>query len=334
MTKILIVDDSKLGRKIVSVPLSEQGYEVVEAYDGVDALEKLHSQDFDLVLTDLLMPRMDGEQFLGRLRQEGYRTPVIIISADIQESTRQRCDELGMDRFLNKPVKADTLLEVIQTCLAAAEDTRRRGKGMNLTEQQLDALTEIINIGVGRAASSLSTLMGQRVELSIPRLVVESVDKLKPHADETKTPETSVVQEFSGRITGRALLAFPDLSSLKLAQVLSGMEHQPTELDVDLRGIVNEVGNIVLNGVLGSLSNLFGDHLKYSIPQLHLNQSAYQVLLETLDQDDLDEYLVLVADARFDIAESNIRGSLIVMFKIGDIGPMLDSFITQATISC
>lgn len=123
MTKILVVDDSQLSRKFVSFPLSEHGYEVVEACHGLDALEKLHEQEFDLVVTDLLMPEMSGEQFLSQLRAEGYSLPVVIVSADIQESTQQRCEELGMDRFLNKPVRADVLLEAVQTCLLSRENT-------------------------------------------------------------------------------------------------------------------------------------------------------------------------------------------------------------------
>lgn len=120
MPKILVVDDSRLTRRVVVGALQKAGYECVEAGDGAEALEAFGREAPDCVFSDLLMPRMDGFELTARLRDLAPEVPVIIATADIQDSSRERCLEAGVVRLLNKPLKADEIASAVAEALAGA----------------------------------------------------------------------------------------------------------------------------------------------------------------------------------------------------------------------
>jgi CheY-like chemotaxis protein len=102
---ILIVDDSPTVRKFVSVSLSMQGFNVVAACDGMDALEKLPQKKFDLMITDLNMPNMDGFELIRVLRenQEYKDLPVVILTSLSDQANRDEGTRLGIGSYLVKP---------------------------------------------------------------------------------------------------------------------------------------------------------------------------------------------------------------------------------------
>ncbi|EHQ35029.1 response regulator [Methanoplanus limicola] len=114
MVKILVTDDSVFQRNIITEILSESGYEYSEAKNGLEALDILKSEKPDLILLDLLMPEMDGFHFLEEFNKSGYNIPVIVLTSDIQNTTKKRCMELGAAGFLNKPVEKEELLLLIK----------------------------------------------------------------------------------------------------------------------------------------------------------------------------------------------------------------------------
>lgn len=114
MVKILVTDDSVFQRNIITEILSESGYEYSEAENGLAALDILKSEKPDLILLDLLMPEMDGFHFLEEFNKSGYKIPVIVLTSDIQNTTKKRCMELGAAGFLNKPVEKEELLLLIK----------------------------------------------------------------------------------------------------------------------------------------------------------------------------------------------------------------------------
>lgn len=118
MTRILIVDDSLFQRRIISTPLKTEGYEVIEAINGRDGLEKILSGKPDLILLDILMPEMDGFEMLKKLQDTGNTIPVIMLTSDVQNTTRDECLSLGAEAFVNKPVKTEELIPVIRSTLA------------------------------------------------------------------------------------------------------------------------------------------------------------------------------------------------------------------------
>lgn len=108
---VLIVDDSPTVRKFVSVSLSMQGFNVVAACDGMDALEKLPQKKFDLVITDLNMPNMDGFELIKALREnpEYKDLPVVILTSLGDEANREQGAKLGVASYVVKPFSLEKI---------------------------------------------------------------------------------------------------------------------------------------------------------------------------------------------------------------------------------
>ena len=108
---VLVVDDSATVRKFISVSLSMQGFKVVTACDGMDALEKLPSENVDLIITDLNMPNMDGFELIRSLRENPqYRDlPVIILSSLNDTVSKETGSKLGIESYVVKPFSLERI---------------------------------------------------------------------------------------------------------------------------------------------------------------------------------------------------------------------------------
>ena len=113
MSTILVVDDSNYARRMLRQTLEQAGYTVVEAGSGLGALESFSLQQPDLILLDLTMEDMSGLDVLEQLRQSGNEVPVIVISADVQQSTEKIVQDAGAVRFVGKPVAPAQLLRTV-----------------------------------------------------------------------------------------------------------------------------------------------------------------------------------------------------------------------------
>jgi two-component system, chemotaxis family, chemotaxis protein CheY len=116
--KILIVDDSALSRRTLRRILEAAGYAVVEAEDGMTALEVYFLEKPTLVLLDLVMKGMYGIDVLVKLREMDPKALVVIASADIQSSTRKMVDEAGALSFINKPFVSEQVIAAVAAALA------------------------------------------------------------------------------------------------------------------------------------------------------------------------------------------------------------------------
>jgi two-component system, chemotaxis family, chemotaxis protein CheY len=120
---ILVVDDSPTVRKFVSLSLSMQGFKVVTACDGMDAMEKLPAEKVDLVITDLNMPNMDGYEFIRTLREsDQYKElPVIILSSLSDQVSRDLGLKAGAHSFLVKPFSIEKVQYEVSKFLSWVE---------------------------------------------------------------------------------------------------------------------------------------------------------------------------------------------------------------------
>jgi two-component system chemotaxis response regulator CheY len=122
MAKILIVDDSGLSRRSLRKILEPAGHHVIEAEDGISALESYFIDKPDLVLLDLTMSGMYGVDVLIKLREMDSDARVIVASADIQSSTREMVQAGGAEAFINKPFTADQVLRAVKLVLKEANN--------------------------------------------------------------------------------------------------------------------------------------------------------------------------------------------------------------------
>ncbi|MCG6200787.1 response regulator [Psychromonas antarctica] len=114
-TSLLIVDDSTFSRNMIKRALpSEWDVEVTEVICGEEALEVCQLQQFDIIFLDLTMPDIDGLDVLQTLNERGYQSRIFIISADIQESSKQIAKERGAVDFFPKPITTETLLSMLK----------------------------------------------------------------------------------------------------------------------------------------------------------------------------------------------------------------------------
>jgi chemosensory pili system protein ChpA (sensor histidine kinase/response regulator) len=126
---VLVVDDSITMRKVSSRVLEREGYEVQTAKDGLDALEHVHERLPDIILLDLEMPRMDGYEFAGYMRNDPrFRdVPIVVITSRVGEKHRARAFELGVNRYLGKPYQESEMLDAVIELLAERRAATREG---------------------------------------------------------------------------------------------------------------------------------------------------------------------------------------------------------------
>lgn len=116
--KILIVDDSALTRRTLRQILETAGYEVLEAENGLDALERYFLDKPDVVLLDLVMRGMYGLDVLQKIRELDPSARIVVVSADIQTSSQDLAGEAGAAAFINKPFDKSDILSALDTALA------------------------------------------------------------------------------------------------------------------------------------------------------------------------------------------------------------------------
>lgn len=127
--RVLVVDDVSENREILAYYLGKAGYDVVTTQDGLMAIEGLvggailrRSGDkppkFDLVLMDMQMPRMDGYEAVRTLRSQGFRTPVVAVTAHTLTGDREKCLAAGCDEYIGKPVDPEKLVAICDELVA------------------------------------------------------------------------------------------------------------------------------------------------------------------------------------------------------------------------
>lgn len=112
--KLLVVDDSRFQLHQLELTLSRLGCEVTACLKPEDVLIELEKSQFDCVFSDLLMPGLDGFELVGKIREKYPKQVVVVLTANIQKTAQAKCDELGVNFFINKPPEADILNEILQ----------------------------------------------------------------------------------------------------------------------------------------------------------------------------------------------------------------------------
>lgn len=191
---------------------------------------------------------------------------------------------------------------------------------IRVSETQRDALMELINIGFGRAAASLSQLTGYRVILEVPQVAIHPVHELKDVLGRVVSGEVaSVHQVFSGPVGGDALLVLDQAGAAMINQLLTS-ETLPG-FDASAREVITEVGNILLNACLGMFGNLLHVHVSFSVPRLSLESLGAVLDSVTVDREEIR--YALVVHAGFRIREGSVTGYLIIVLGVSSLDRLL-----------
>ena len=199
-----------------------------------------------------------------------------------------------------------------------------------LNDLHRDALTEIINIGVGQAGNALNTMLAMHVELSVPEIkVMQMQEAQKELSPLDNSSLASVVLRFSGSVPGKAALLFPPESALNLVTLLVQEEPGDTDLDSMRSEALTEIGNIVLNSVLGNFANFLHMDLEYSLPDFMFETGIHDLL----EQEALDAgYAIILAKAHFKVSQHSIAGDILLLFGINsmaELSMLLDMLVKE-----
>ena len=201
-----------------------------------------------------------------------------------------------------------------------------------LSELELDALTELVNIGVSRAATSLRELVGEQVLLSVPNVrLVSRADAVAILGEREASRLVAVHQVFEGDITGRALLIFPEKNSLELVRAVTGGD-LPLDDIIELeQEALAETGNIILNGCLATIANMLHRSLKISLPEILRGEGAE--LFELAPPPTAGD-VVMFLYINFAVRERDIRGYIAMLMDMPSLAALqvlLTEFIERAT---
>lgn len=141
MIKILVVEDDKHVRKLMNAVLKREGYEVLTAENGIQALEVLEVQHIDLIILDIMMPEMDGYEFAEELKNANNTIPILMATAKQLPEDKKKGFRLGTDDYMTKPVDTEEMLLRIQALLRRSQIASARKLVIGRVQLDYDTLT-------------------------------------------------------------------------------------------------------------------------------------------------------------------------------------------------
>jgi len=193
---------------------------------------------------------------------------------------------------------------------------------MHLTALQEDGLVELLNIGFGRAAASLSQLTGHRVLLDVPAVSVHPIEEVGGALQQVvKGQVASVHQIFSGPVGGDALLILDESGAAILKELLTNEPALPLSIDASAREVIAEVGNILLNACLGTFGNLLKVQVSFSVP--HLTIESIGAILKSLIVAQEGLRYALVVHAGFRLREAQVSGYLVIVLSVASLDRLI-----------
>ncbi|MEO7762226.1 MAG: chemotaxis protein CheX [Casimicrobiaceae bacterium] len=199
-----------------------------------------------------------------------------------------------------------------------------------MSELELDALTELVNLGISHSAKSLADMVRHEVILSVPRVALVSRDEaIEILADRESKYLVAVHQTFEGDITGRALLIFPEANSLELVRAVVGGGLSIEEIIEMEHEALAETGNVILNGCLATIANELNRSLNISLPEiLHGESSLFFSLAPPPEPGDMVMFVYIT----FSVSDRNIEGYIAMLMDLPSLAALkilLDEFIKR-----
>jgi chemotaxis protein CheC len=199
---------------------------------------------------------------------------------------------------------------------------------MMIDDDSRDAITEMINIGVGRAAGILNEITGSNIKLRVPNLhIIRFGDLPDAHINLMgKERLSTVMQEFHGNFSGTTSLAFSEESAASLVKLLSGESGSAPDMDTVQVETLKEVGNIIINAVMGSISNVLAENLVFTLPEYcEGNITEIASSRHAIQPDDW----IILAQTQFLIESMSIEGMILLVLEVGSLDRLVQSIHKQ-----
>ena len=193
---------------------------------------------------------------------------------------------------------------------------------MNLTTDQKDAVTELVNIAFSRTAAALSELTGNRVELTVPDVSSHPIADLMPALGRFVRGDVATVHQiFGGPVSGDAFLLLDVEGAAKLVSLLTDAGAPTGQMGASSREVLAEVGNILLNACLGVFGDLLQVRFTFAVPRLHLDTLGSMLDSLIIGHDELRH--ALLVGARFRVRASEVTGCMVLVLGISS----MDTFV-------
>ena len=175
--RILVVEDEKHLNRIISEAVEDEGYSVDSCYNGLEALEYLECADYDVIILDIMMPKMNGLELVRRLRDRGDSTPVLFLTARDAVADRVEGLESGGDYYLTKPFDFQELMAVVR--VMTRKYTGNRSNVYTIADLSLDSNTRTVtragkNIELTAKEFSLLEYMMRNKDVVLSREMIEN----------------------------------------------------------------------------------------------------------------------------------------------------------------
>lgn len=190
---------------------------------------------------------------------------------------------------------------------------------MTVNRLDHDALTELFNIGLHKAAASLSELTGQRIIVDLPRLWVCPIEETHTRLREVLEGELATVhQVFMGNVSGDAVLVLEYENASRLAALLThGDVATDGRLDQSAREVLAEVGNVILSSCLSAFGDMLHVAVSFSVPRIHVE--SLEGLLRSLKVERDEMHYTLLAATRFRLTEGEVGGYLMIAVGLSSL---------------
>lgn len=199
---------------------------------------------------------------------------------------------------------------------------------MEPKEHHLDALRELLNIGVGNGANVLSTMLGTRINLQVPDIKILDPGDTSELIEELGLDDfSSVILGFEGPFAGSAGILFPTDSASRLVSAVAGDSADGKSLDALRSGTLTEIGNIVLNGVMGSFGNILHKDLSYIVPYYFEG-----IVSDLLHGEMKSDTVLMLAKTLFAVEQMHIDGTIILLLEVGSFDTFanaIDGFLSK-----
>lgn len=188
-----------------------------------------------------------------------------------------------------------------------------------LTPQQKDTITEIINIGVGKGSASLSQMIDGEIILNVPYVNLISFDQVFSELKKLQVSDVHAVElKFSGEYEGLANIILPEDSAKLLASMLIHEDPDSAAIVEMKDGLMIEVGNIILNAIMGSFGNMLDAPLDYHMPKSY--QGDITKIYGELDQERFNQ--ILICRTNFRIRDKDISGEILIMYEMSSFSKL------------
>lgn len=190
---------------------------------------------------------------------------------------------------------------------------------MMFTDYQMDILTEIINVGVGKSASQLNKLLHKRVHLFVPTVEVISGEEFLKRMLPDPERVSAINMSFNGQVSGLAELVFPTKSVQSMLDLIIDESAITDDLDLLRSSTLSEIGNIILNSLIGTVANQFKVRLNYSIP-IYSEGRLYDLSVQFCHPDTE----MIIGHTRFSVVDMDIEGTFLLNIEIDSRQNLLD----------